>query len=330
MRKINYLIILLIATILLGACTEKDPDAGKEVLTSINTSINAIVVDQDNTKWIGTKEGLYKSVEGGFVTMELTNAGEIYSLGYDEKNDLLWIGTEQGLLHAEIDKGAIVETKIANENLSNFKVVSYNKDKESRNWFGTEEGITMNNNDFWKQGDFRVNTEGREFPMTVENFTVNSIAIWDGDYFFATSGAKLYRAYGYDAEVDAFTSATQWDYPYNGQAISDSMFVVFIDNEGNQWMGGKDGIQVHSGHDPKAMSDFTYYFDELPDYYVLCINQAPNGDIWVGTRKGLARFDGESWETITDVLPDLNITAIQFDEDGSAWIGTRGGLVNID
>lgn len=324
---------ILTLSLILGmfwGCKEKDPDAGKEVFTSINSTINAIAVDGNNTKWIGTNEGLYKSVEDGFVMMDLTSAGKIYSLFYESKHNLLWIGTEQGLVQAEIDKGTIAENLVPTENMSHPKLLSFYKDDDERRWMGTGEGISLNIGETWKKEEFRISNEGKMFPMTIENFAVNSIAEWDGDYFFATSGAKLYRAYGYDESVDAFTAATQWDYPYNGMAISDTMFVVYIDNEGNQWMGGKEGIQVHRGHDAKAMADFTYYYDELPDFYVLTINQSPNNDIWVGTRKGLARFDGENWQTITDELPDLYVTAIAFDEDGSTWIGTRGGLVHLN
>jgi ligand-binding sensor domain-containing protein len=77
------------------------------------------------------------------------------------------------------------------------------------------------------------------------------------------------------------------------------------------------------------MSSFTYYSDELPDNYVLAINQAPNGDIWVGTRKGIAKFNGSGWTLITNGLPDLFVSSIAFDKDGKAWIGTKKGLVSL-
>jgi ligand-binding sensor domain-containing protein len=94
-------------------------------------------------------------------------------------------------------------------------------------------------------------------------------------------------------------------------------------------MGGKEGIQVHTGNDPKLQESFTYYYDELPDPYVFAINQAQNGDIWVGTRRGIAVFYGTDWEVITAPLPDPSVTSIAFDADESAWVGTKKGLVNI-
>jgi ligand-binding sensor domain-containing protein len=250
-------------------------------------------------------------------------------LFYDEALNSLWIGTETGLLEAKIDSEDLVETVIPIENISNPKVHTIYMDNNSRKWFGSEKGFSLNYGEIWKKEKFRVNIQNMLFEMAIENFTINSITSWDGDYFFATSGAKLYRAFDFDATVDAFSGATQWDPPYNGTSITDTMFVVFVDSDGKQWMGGKDGIQVHTGHNPKDMGSFTYYYDELPDNYVLTINQAPNGNIWVGTRKGIAVFNGSGWELITNGLPDLYISSIAFDKDGKAWIGTKKGLTGL-
>jgi len=329
MKYIKFLPFIIIS--LFWSCKDKEIDdtPKKEVIKEITSAVNSIAVDKSNAKWIGTNDGLYKSVTDGYELQELTLTGKINSLFYDESLNMLWIGTESGLWKANIDNGNILETAIPNENLSNQNVLAIYADNNSKNWFATEKGFTLNYGTTWKKEKFRVNGQNTLFAMAIESFPVNSITSWDGDYFFATSGAKLYRAFDYDASVDAFSGATQWDPPYNGSSITDTMFVVFIDKIGQQWMGGKEGIQVHTGHNPKDMGSFTYYYDELPDNYVLAINQSPNGDIWVGTRKGIGVFNGSDWEIKTTGLPDLNISAIAFDKDGKAWIGTKKGLANF-
>jgi ligand-binding sensor domain-containing protein len=321
-------IIPALFIVLLWTCKKDDDTPEKEIVQEINAEVNAIAVDIDNTKWIGTNEGLYKSVNDGYELQELSVSGKIYSLYYEANADILWIGTEGGLLKAAIGGDNISESSIDNENLSDPKVLTFYFDDVLRHWFGTEKGITMSHEDTWKKENFRINALEQLFPMDIEDYAVNSIASWDGDYFFATSGVKLYRAFNYDSSVDAFSGATQWDSPYNGQNISDTMFVVFIDNEGKQWMGGTEGLQVHTGHDP--LTNLTSYYDELPDNYVFDVNQAPNGDIWVCTREGIGIFNGTGWEILTEGLPDLYVTSIAFDNDGSAWIGTKKGLVNIE
>jgi len=71
--------------------------------------------------------------------------------------------------------------------------------------------------------------------------------------------------------------------------------------------------------------------DGLPDDTVTACLQTHEGYLWIGTDKGLARFDGlafrvfDTWNT-----PDLHsdrISALSEDGEGTLWIGTRGGGV---
>jgi ligand-binding sensor domain-containing protein len=326
MKYSKYLIFILFSVF--WACDDDDVPE-KEILPSIDTAVNAIAVDKYNTKWIGTDDGLYKNVADGYELQGIPGSGKINALYYEESGDILWIGSGTGLLKATVSADHIAAYSIDSEDLSNPNVITIHIDRDSRRWFGTGKGISLNDDEHWKKENFRVNTQGTLFAMDLENFKINSIASAEGDYFFATSGARLYRAFDYDPFVDAFSGATQWSVPYNGQSVTDTMFVVFIDREGKQWMGGKEGIQVHTGHDPKQQDSFTYYYDELPDLYILAINQAANGDIWVGTRQGLAVFNGTDWEIITAGLPHLSVTSIAFDADGTAWVGTKKGLAHI-
>jgi len=51
--------------------------------------------------------------------------------------------------------------------------------------------------------------------------------------------------------------------------------------------------------------------------------------LWVGTRQGLAGYDGLSWQTYNgDVLPDPGVLTLAPGKDGTLWIGTMAGLVH--
>jgi ligand-binding sensor domain-containing protein/signal transduction histidine kinase len=85
-------------------------------------------------------------------------------------------------------------------------------------------------------------------------------------------------------------------------------------------------------------SDYTsraWQTDEgLPHNLVRAITQTSDGYLWVGTRLGLARFDGLHFTTFnsknTPALKNSNISALCVDRDGSLWIGTfGGGLVHL-
>lgn len=72
----------------------------------------------------------------------------------------------------------------------------------------------------------------------------------------------------------------------------------------------------------------------LPQNSVQAIAQTPDGFLWVGTKEGLARFDGVEFTVFhpndTPELPDQSITTLSVAPDGSLWIGTEGiGLVRM-
>lgn len=70
--------------------------------------------------------------------------------------------------------------------------------------------------------------------------------------------------------------------------------------------------------------------DGLPQNGVLSISQTPNGFLYLGTRAGLARFDGLQFEVFdrrsAEWLADHFITALAACPDGALLVGTRDGL----
>lgn len=67
--------------------------------------------------------------------------------------------------------------------------------------------------------------------------------------------------------------------------------------------------------------------DWLPQNTVNAITETPDGYLWVGTRGGLARFDGVRFVTfgLSDGLRGVHIRALLEDGRGGLWIATRGG-----
>jgi ligand-binding sensor domain-containing protein len=71
--------------------------------------------------------------------------------------------------------------------------------------------------------------------------------------------------------------------------------------------------------------------DGLPDKSVNVVLQTQDGYLWLGTDKGLARFDGVRFQVFdtwnTKELHSDRISALCEDEHGILWIGTKGGGV---
>ena len=94
-------------------------------------------------------------------------------------------------------------------------------------------------------------------------------------------------------------------------------------------------VAIAPGLDPaKALTQYNLDVwttaDELPQNSVNAIVQTRDGYIWLGTERGLVRFDGVQF-TVFDKgnLPGLqnsNTQALYEDRAGNLWIGTWGGL----
>ncbi len=70
--------------------------------------------------------------------------------------------------------------------------------------------------------------------------------------------------------------------------------------------------------------------DGLPYAGVQAITQTNDGYLWIGTRGGLARFDGARYVLFntrnTSALQSNSISALYAAPDGALWVGTLGGL----
>ena len=69
----------------------------------------------------------------------------------------------------------------------------------------------------------------------------------------------------------------------------------------------------------------------LPQKFVYVIRQTSDGYLWIGTRGGLARFDGVRFTVFDDLQPgqleESEVVSLAEAADGSLWIGTNGGGV---
>ncbi|MEN6512292.1 MAG: T9SS type A sorting domain-containing protein, partial [Chloroherpetonaceae bacterium] len=71
----------------------------------------------------------------------------------------------------------------------------------------------------------------------------------------------------------------------------------------------------------------------LPNNWVYSIAIDKNGSKWIGTIKGLAKYDGTSWtiyNTSNSGLPRNGVISITIDKNSTKWLGTDGGLVKYD
>jgi ligand-binding sensor domain-containing protein/signal transduction histidine kinase len=71
--------------------------------------------------------------------------------------------------------------------------------------------------------------------------------------------------------------------------------------------------------------------DGLPDGQITALEQTADGYLWIGTAKGLARFDGIRFKVFkageTPDFTDSRISSLTTDHDGTLWVGLLDGNI---
>ena len=102
------------------------------------------------------------------------------------------------------------------------------------------------------------------------------------------------------------------------------------DNNGNLWVGGNRG-GISLVKDGKISGQYRRDSEGLPSDNISALYCDKQGVMWVGTSRGLARFENGAWThcTAAEGLPRNDIGSLLEDDAGYLWLGTPGGLARI-
>jgi len=107
-----------------------------------------------------------------------------------------------------------------------------------------------------------------------------------------------------------------------------SLLVALLLQPGNATARGQ-SLDITNALTPAEELVFRSWGTEvgLPQNTVNAIVQTRDGYLWVGTRDGLARFDGVRFTVfgLRDGLPSVEVQCLYEDSQGTLWIGTSGG-----
>ncbi len=100
------------------------------------------------------------------------------------------------------------------------------------------------------------------------------------------------------------------------------------DQEGSLWFGTNESgvFRVHNG----SITQYSQK-DGLPSDTVQSVVAAPNGDVWIATINGLARFSGGKLSAFkTDAgLATNTLRVATVDRDGKVWVGGESSTLNF-
>ena len=287
--------------------------------------VRVICVDKNGIKWFGTDNGL-SSFDGfswkTYTTVDSLAHNSVNSIAFEETEygPEIWVATDGGVSVVSVVPDAVTFAtpyRINNTGLVSNTVYAAAVDTGHVKWFGTDCGISTFDGNIWK-------TFTSKDLLTHDHIMAIYPNAEDGYVYYGTEGRGGGR-------FDGITAATPWDTALSGIA-SDSVYTVYIDLEGLQWLETDNGLSHHFG--TKIKDNWATYTTEngLAHNFVHSIAEDMNGVKWFGTRNGVSSFDGTTWETYTidNGLVSNIVYTIAVDLDGSLWFGTDDGVSNLN
>jgi ligand-binding sensor domain-containing protein/signal transduction histidine kinase len=222
-------------------------------------------------------------------------AGNILTFIHEDKEGLIWFGTNKGVSRFD---GKSFQNFGTEDGLSNNNIKYILEDRSGNLWFGTQNGITKFDGD-----KFRV-LASQELSQPIQTiFEDRKGHVWIG------TKNSVYVIQSKNTTVE-------------GPVFNADVTLILEDQSGFLWFATqKQGLIRYSFLD----KDSRYY---LKGKSVKDMVEDSRGDIWVGTDKGISRFDGRKFRdfsTIGDTTLGF-VRSILEDCDQNLWFGTDKGV----
>ncbi|NUQ40750.1 MAG: response regulator [Calditrichaceae bacterium] len=258
----------------------------------------------------------------------------IYAL-YEDRQGILWIGTESGGLNKfDRKSGAFHTFKNARENpqsLSANTIYSLREDLQGTLWIGTSGPIGGLNRFDRERETFKHFEVKRHDPTTLSSRTIFSLCVdRSGVLWIGTFDKGLNR---YERQTQTF-KRYQHD-PRNPASLStNTIYSIYEDSQGILWVGTLNGGLNRFDREKEEFYPFKHDPENpetLSNNTILCIYEDRSGVLWLGTDGGgLNRFGREREAFfsygLADGLPHLSINGILEDNQGNLWLSTGNGI----
>lgn len=327
----------------------------------VDDKIRCITGDREGNVLFGTKENgllLYKGSQFvAFTKEEGLVDNQVWAILKDN-NNFVWIGTNKGI--SKIKDNKVVKNYNENNGLLFQEVRFIKQDKLGNIWIGTWGGGVMQYNA--RSDKFEVNFRINSFmyqPLITALEVDKSNNLWVG-----TTDGLVY----YEIKNQLADRLTQ-----NHGLAGNDITVVFADSKNTVWVGSRGkGLSQIKGADIKKVklnNQFTptciaednkgnlligtegkgiLVFDNnnvfreitskdgLLSDYISLINIDDKGNSWIGTNKGLNKFDVKS-QKFYSYSQKMGFIGIESknnstfkDNEGNLWFGTIQGAIKLD
>ena len=236
----------------------------------------------------------------------------------------MWFGTRDGLNKFDGYQFTVYKNNPQlPSSISGNEVWALLEDTDSNLWIGTNTGLNL----YDRESDqFIVFKEDRDNPNSLSsNYITSMIEDGHGNIWIGT-GDGLTRYNKRDKSFKRFLKT-----PYGSTLPFATVFVIYEDSEGVIWAGRENAIERF---DPEK-GDFVTFALEGPRRDVRAIIE-DEGQLWIGTNKGLTSFDREAEVFNNDIFDEKDkpfnnkyIYTFYKDTEGHFWVGVENDGLSL-
>lgn len=295
-------------------------------------TVNTMLQDKDGFMWFGTWDGLNRYDGYDFLIYNRQNGLSNETIrALFQRNDTLWVGTEEGLNLLKMSTGEIqrfYHDEADSTSISSNMINHIFEDHLGTIWISTAKGLSAYRS---AQKNFsRVISRDYGNPLR-SNFMNMATQDTANNYWIATSyGLVLY-------EIENQSLTRYFHIPGDPNSLPDNhVSTLAFDQQQRMWVGTKAGLCLYQpeSRNFKILDDGGSLTPEITTIHI-------DGDqgLWFGTNgTGLYYYDfyNETFSYYTHIanraysISDNRIYSLYSDHYQNLWVGTFNGLNKLD
>jgi ligand-binding sensor domain-containing protein len=278
----------------------------------LSNGIFSISIDDNDKIWVGTYGGGLSFVEGDKWINLNTPQGLNDSFVYDVKfaNSTVWIATWSGVNKVKgnpLNRKSWTSYTVKNTNggLIDNWVYAIEIGEKNNIWFGTEGGLSLFNMGKWQHWNHK-NGMGASYEIVKHD---NQLA------------TDSFKGSHHSEQVTSLPNTKNVNYRPN------YIVSMHLDQSNRLWIGTWGGGLSMFNPETQVFRNYTVK-NGLPGNYILEIKGGSDGNLWIGSNKGLSMFDGTSFlnYSLINGLVSSHVFSIEFVNDGFLWVGGHNGM----
>lgn len=289
----------------------------------------ALYADGTDRVWVGTyHSGLYyvapwelKAVKSGFDP-QMERARTIRAIA-EGKDGRFWVGTRAGLFLFDGERAeyhGLGEDEGSGAGVNS--VLSLLVDAKGDLWVGSRQGISYF---VWEKQFIRSYSAAGGAGHNLNNGEV---------YAFLPDGHRVWIGTEAGGVNCLDRSTGRFSYYTRGNAGLSSNCIKSFMRDGNElwvgtFMGGVNVLDIRTGRLLRTYRHDKGRPSSLADDRIWALLRDGAGNIWVGTSRGLDRYDRTTGGFVhcLDVVPSYQVNWISEDGDGDLWVGCEDELI---